>query len=49
MRSSVTKKLDILVVADPDSQSEKARKARTYDVRILADRAFWPKLGVQAE
>lgn len=49
VRSSVTKKLDILVVADPDSQSEKARKARSYGIRILSDRAFWPKLGIQVD
>ena len=30
--SSVTKKLDILVVADPHTQSNKARKARDYGI-----------------
>jgi DNA polymerase-3 subunit epsilon len=43
---SVTKKLDILVVADPDSMSGKAKKAREYGTRILAERVFWPKIGV---
>ena len=43
----VTKKLDILVVADPDSVSGKALKAREYGVRIVAEAAFWPMLGVE--
>jgi DNA polymerase III subunit epsilon len=43
----VTKKLDILVVADPDSASGKAMKAREYGVRIVAEAAFWPMLGVE--
>lgn len=43
----VTKKLDILVVADPDSASGKALKAREYGVRIVAEAAFWPMLGVE--
>ncbi len=45
----VTKKLDILVVADPDSQSGKARKARDYGTRIMAERAFWEHLGVTVD
>jgi DNA polymerase-3 subunit epsilon len=43
---SVTKKLDILVVADPDTMSGKARKAREYGTRIVAERAFWPSIGI---
>lgn len=43
----VTRKLDILVVADPDSASGKALKAREYGVRIIAEAAFWPMLGVE--
>ena len=46
---SVTKKLNILVVADPDTQSGKAKKARNYGVRIISERAFWQKLGVNIE
>jgi DNA polymerase-3 subunit epsilon len=42
----VTKKLDLLVVADPDTQSSKADKARGYGTRIVAERAFWGQLGV---
>jgi len=43
----VTKKLDILVVADPDSLSGKAKKAREYGVRIVAETAFWSMIGVE--
>ena len=46
---SVTKKLDILVVADPDSLSGKARKARAYGTRIIAEPAFWRALGVDVD
>lgn len=42
----VTKKLDFLVVADPDSMSGKARKARDYGIRILAEPVFWGMVGV---
>lgn len=45
---SVTKKLDILVVADPHSQSGKAKKARQYGVRIIHEAVFWKSLGVEA-
>lgn len=41
IQSSVTKNLDILVVADPNTQSGKARKARDYGVRIIAEPVFW--------
>jgi len=43
----VTKKLDMLVVADPDSLSGKAAKAREYGIRIIAEAAFWPMLGIE--
>ncbi|HEY8502608.1 MAG TPA: exonuclease domain-containing protein, partial [Solirubrobacterales bacterium] len=43
----VTKKLDMLVVADPDSLSGKARKAREYGVRIVAETAFWSMIGIE--
>ena len=42
----VSKRLDILVVADPDTQSGKARKAREHGTRIIAERSFWPRIGV---
>ncbi|MCD6497083.1 MAG: BRCT domain-containing protein, partial [Deltaproteobacteria bacterium] len=46
VKRNVTKKLDFLVAADPDSQSSKARQARKYGVRILAESVFWRMLGV---
>lgn len=42
----VTKALDLLVVADPNSLSGKAQKARGYGTRIMAEAAFWQSLGV---
>jgi NAD-dependent DNA ligase len=48
VRSSVTKDLDFLVAADPDSMSSKARLARHYGVRIIAEPAFWSMLGIDA-
>lgn len=42
----VTKKVDILVVADPDSLSGKAKRARRYGTRIIAEASFWPLIGV---
>lgn len=45
----VTKKLDILVVADPHTQSGKAKKARDYGTRILADAVFWRMLGISID
>lgn len=43
----VTKKLDMLVVADPDSLSGKAKKAREYGTRIVAEAAFWSMIGIE--
>lgn len=45
----VTKDLDILVVADADSMSGKAKKARQHGVRIMAEGVFWRAIGVQVE
>jgi DNA polymerase-3 subunit epsilon len=47
--NSVTKKLDLLVVADPDTQSSKAQKARANGTRIVGERAFWNQLGVAVD
>jgi len=44
----VTQALDLLVVADPNSLSGKAQKARRYGTRIMAEAAFWPALGITA-
>ena len=46
---SVTKKLDLLVVADPQTLSGKAKKAREYGTRIMAEMAFWKAIGVPVE
>jgi DNA polymerase-3 subunit epsilon len=46
---SVTKKLDILVVADPHTQSGKAKKARQYGLRIVHEPEFWRMLGIATE
>lgn len=45
-QKGVTKKLDLLVVADPDSMSSKARKARAYGTRIMAETVFFAAIGV---
>ncbi len=42
----VTKSLDVLVVADPETRSGKAEKARQYGTRIIAERAFWTAIGL---
>jgi DNA polymerase III subunit epsilon len=42
----VTKKLDILVLADPDTQSGKAKKARDYGTRLMGEVVFWRAIGV---
>ena len=44
---SVTKKLDILVVSDPFTQSGKAKKARRYGIRIIHEPVFWRALGLK--
>ena len=49
VQKNVTKKLDYLVAADPDSMSGKAKKARQYGIRIVAEPVFWRMLGVDIE
>ncbi len=46
VKQGVTKSLDFLVTADPDSMSGKARKARAYNISILTEQAFWSMLRV---
>ncbi|MCK4259935.1 MAG: hypothetical protein KAX49_13215 [Halanaerobiales bacterium] len=46
VKQGVTKGLDFLVTADPDSMSSKAKKARAYNIQILAEQAFWSMLRV---
>lgn len=45
----VTRKLDLLVVADPLTLSTKAKKAREYGTRIMAEMAFWNAIGVAVD
>jgi DNA polymerase-3 subunit epsilon len=45
----VTKKLDILVVADANTLSTKATKARDYGTRIMAATAFFAAIGANVE
>jgi len=47
--ASVTKSLDILVVADPNTQSGKAKKARDYGIRIVSDIVFWRMAGINVD
>jgi DNA polymerase-3 subunit epsilon len=44
---SVTKNCDLLVLADPHSQSGKAKKARQYGIRIMHEPVFWNAIGVR--
>jgi DNA polymerase-3 subunit epsilon len=46
---SVTKKLDLLVVADPNTQSGKARRARQYGIRIVHEPVFWRSLRISVD
>jgi ATP-dependent Lhr-like helicase len=45
----VTKSLDLLVLADPHSTSGKARQAREYGTRLVAETAFWEMIGVEVQ
>ena len=49
VRKGVTKTLDFLVASDPDSMSGKAKKARQYGVRIIAEPVFWRMMGIEIE
>ena len=49
VKNSVTKNLDFLVVADPETMSGKAKKARQYGIRIIAEAVFWRMMGVDVE
>jgi DNA polymerase-3 subunit epsilon len=44
--SGVTKRLEILVVADPHTQSGKAKKAREDGTRIMAESVFFAELSL---
>jgi DNA polymerase-3 subunit epsilon len=42
---AVTKKVALVVAADPDSLSGKARKARDYGIPVVGESALWVLLG----
>ena len=46
---NVGRSLDYLVVADPETMSAKARKARDTGVRVLAEPVFWRKIGISVD
>jgi DNA polymerase-3 subunit epsilon len=49
VKPGVSTKLDILVLADPDSRSGKAKKADELGVRKMAEPVFWRALGVEID
>jgi DNA polymerase III subunit epsilon len=49
VKSGISKKLDMLVVANPHTQSGKAKKARELNIPIIAEAVFWRMIGVQVE
>ncbi len=49
VQKGVTESLDFLVVADPDTMSGKAKKARQHGARIIAEPVFWNMVGVDVE
>lgn len=46
---TLTKQVDLLVLADPASMSGKARKAAEYGVRRVAEPVFWRMAGVATD
>jgi DNA polymerase-3 subunit epsilon len=46
IKGSVSKKCDILVLADPDSRSGKSKMADDLGIRKIAEPVFWRMLGV---
>jgi DNA polymerase-3 subunit epsilon len=49
IKGNVSRQLDLLVLADPDSRSGKARKAEEAGVRRMAEPAFWRAIGVRID
>lgn len=45
VKPGISRQVDILVIADPDSQSGKARKARELGIRILSEARFLHLIG----
>lgn len=46
---SVNRSVDLLVVADPQTQSGKAKKAHKYGIRIMHEVVFWKMLGFDVD
>jgi DNA polymerase-3 subunit epsilon len=46
---SVTRSVDLLVVADPQTQSGKGKKAHKYGIRIMHEVVFWKMLGFDVD
>jgi DNA polymerase-3 subunit epsilon len=46
---NVSRKLDLLVVADPATASSKSRRARELGTRVMVESEFWRRLGVRVE
>lgn len=49
VKSNVSKKLAMLVAADPSSQSGKASKAQEYGIPVVAEAVFWQMIGVRTD
>jgi ATP-dependent Lhr-like helicase len=49
IKTNVSRGLDLLVVADPDSQSGKATKARQLGTRVIAEAVFWRTVGADVQ
>jgi DNA polymerase-3 subunit epsilon len=49
IKMTVTKSLDFLITADPESMSGKAKKARKYGTRIISEPVFWRMIGIKVD
>ncbi len=49
IKANVSRKLDILVLADPDSRSGKSKLADDLGIRKIAEPVFWRMLGVSID
>ncbi len=49
IKKSVSKKLDYLVASNPNTMSGKAKKAREYGLKILAEPEFWRLIGMNVD
>jgi DNA polymerase-3 subunit epsilon len=49
VKENLSAKLDVLVLADPDSRSGKARRADELGVRKIVEPSFWRAIGVRID